>query len=205
MSEQEPLEADADQESVEADASTCLPPSAPPRSDGLQEPARTTGPPRDEFPAFYLRFLPTLVAFLMWQGAPGDRAADLAQEAMIKAYNKWPDIRSPEAWTRRVASRELVRYFSRVEEEPVDEVPDTVASLLPRSDELAEWECKHELLNLMQLLPPRQRQVLAWSMTGYTPSQIAEELKLTPETVRGNPKKARHSVASHMKTREEDS
>jgi RNA polymerase sigma factor (sigma-70 family) len=195
----------SDQEPLEADASTRLPPPAPPHPDGSQERACITESAQDEFPAFYRRFLPTLVAFLMWQGAPGDRAADLAQETMIKAYNKWQDIRSPEAWTRRVASRELVRHVSRVEEEPVDQVPDTVSSLLPRPDELAEWECKHELLNLMKLLPPRQRQVLAWSMTGYTPSQIAEELKLTPETVRGNLRKARLSIASHMKAREEES
>ncbi|MFF2518262.1 RNA polymerase sigma factor [Streptomyces sp. NPDC058086] len=194
----------SDQEPLEADASTRLPPAVPPRSDGSQEPACATGAAQAEFPAFYRRFLPTLVAFLMWQGAPGDRATDLAQETMIKAYNKWHDIRSPQAWTRRVASRELVRYFSRVEEEPVDQVPDTAASLLPRPDELAEWECKHELLNLLKLLPPRQRQVLAWSMTGYTPSQIAEELGLTPETVRGNLRKVRLSVASHMKAWEED-
>ncbi|WP_331719919.1 sigma-70 family RNA polymerase sigma factor [Streptomyces sp. NBC_00147] len=159
---------------------------------------------RDDFPTFYRRFLPRLAAFLMWQGAPGDRAADLAQEAMIKAYNKWQDIRSPEAWTRRVASRELVRHFSRVEEEPVEQVPDTVASLVPRPDELAEWECKHELLTLLKLLPPRQRQVLAWSVTGYTPSQIAEELGLTPETVRGNLSKARRSVASYIRARGEE-
>jgi RNA polymerase sigma-70 factor (ECF subfamily) len=158
---------------------------------------------KEEFAAFYRRFTPKLVGFLMWQGAPAQLAADLTQEAMITAYRKWSEIRSPEAWIRKVASRELVRHFSRVEEAPVDQVPETANPLVSCPDELAEWEGRQVLLKLLQALPSRQRQVLAWSVSGCTPSEIAEELGIESATVRANLLKARRAVARRMAAGEE--
>ncbi|MFG2918919.1 RNA polymerase sigma factor [Kitasatospora sp. NPDC048298] len=179
--------------------------SALPGPGGPQAATGTELPVQEQFAAFYRGFTPRLVGFLMWQGAPGQVAADLAQEAMISAYRGWRDIRSPEAWTRKVASRGLVRHFSRVEEDPVSQVPEVVNALLPRPDELAEWENTQVLTDLLHGLPPRQRQVLAWSVSGYSPSEIAEELALDPAAVRANLLKARRAVARHMKAGEEDS
>ncbi|WP_326733293.1 RNA polymerase sigma factor [Streptomyces sp. NBC_01022] len=186
MSDQEPLETKAP-----------APPSAPFRESSGEEEA---------FAAFYRSFLPTLVGFLIWQGAGASLAADLAQESMIKAWRGWSTIRSPRAWVRRVSSRELVRHYSRVEEDPVNPVPDgaNANALISRPQELAEWENGQEILGLLESLPPRQRQVLAWSVDGYSPSEIAEELGIDPATVRANLMKARHSVASRMKARREE-
>ncbi|WP_123083378.1 sigma factor [Streptomyces sp. ADI95-16] len=78
--------------------------------------------------------MPKLLGFLVWQGAPARLAADLAQDAMIATHRNWAKIRSPEAWTRKVASRELVRHVSRAEEELVGQVPEQVTALLPCSD-----------------------------------------------------------------------
>jgi DNA-directed RNA polymerase specialized sigma24 family protein len=50
----------------------------------------------------------------------------------------------------------------------------------------------------MRLLPPRQRQVLAWTFDGFKPSEIAAELGLKPEVVRANLKKARHAIVAHL-------
>ena len=49
------------------------------------------------FSAFYRRFVPTLVGFLVWQGARLPDAADLAQVTMSKAYRYWSTISEPEA------------------------------------------------------------------------------------------------------------
>ncbi|MEV6976913.1 sigma-70 family RNA polymerase sigma factor [Kitasatospora sp. NPDC093806] len=166
----------------------------------------TTRPPSpaEGFDGFYRRFMPRLVGFLMWQGAPGSLAADIAQETMVKAYHDWWRIRSHEAWARRVASRELVRHFSRVLEDPVGDVPEESGPLLAHPDDLAELESRHELLDLLGTLPPRQRQVLAWSVDGYRPAEIAEELGIDPATVRANLMKARRAVAAHLASRGED-
>jgi RNA polymerase sigma-70 factor (ECF subfamily) len=163
-----------------------------------------SAPAEGEFAGFYREFVPVLVGFLVWQGASAAVAADLAQETMIEAYRQWPRVQHPRAWTRRVASRSLVRHVARVEEAPVGTVPEAGA-LVRSPDELAEWENRHEILRLLACLPPRQRQVLAWSVDGHTPAEIAEELGIDPATVRANLLKARRTVARLMRTGEEDS
>ena len=151
------------------------------------------------FSAFYRRFVPSLVAFLVWQGGRLPEAADITQETMIKAYQRWSEIRHPESWARRVASRELVRRTASVEEDLVDDPPEH-SSLLPTLTSMEAWEQRHEVLRLLDRLPPRQRQVLAWTLDGYTPTEIADELKITPEAVRANLMKARRALAEHLGT-----
>ncbi|MBM2615503.1 sigma-70 family RNA polymerase sigma factor [Actinoplanes sp. LDG1-06] len=151
-------------------------------------------PDRAEFDDFYRSYMPRLVAFLRYQGAQLAEASDLAQDAMIKAYAKWPDITSPKAWTKRVASREWGRRLASVDDEPVTEAH---GSLLTVPDVVA-WEQQFDLVRLLDQLPLRQRQVLAWTLDGYTPAEIAVELQLTPETVRSNLYKARRAVEKHL-------
>jgi RNA polymerase sigma factor (sigma-70 family) len=147
-----------------------------------------------EFAAFYRSFMPGLVAFLRYQGVPLKDAADLAQETMIKAYARWSTIDTPRAWTKRVASRAWARRLAGVDEALVADVPEP---LLAVSD-VAIWEQQHDILRVLDRLPPRQRQVLAWTLDGHTPAEIAEELRLPSETVRANLYKARRAVAKHL-------
>ncbi|MET9444407.1 sigma factor-like helix-turn-helix DNA-binding protein [Streptomyces sp. NPDC006610] len=88
-------------------------------------------------------------------------------------------------------------------EEPVDEVPEPT-SLLARPDAIAEWEATHDVLPVLRSLPPRQRQILAWTLAGFTPTDIAELLGLRAETVRANLMKARRSAAAYLTAREEE-
>jgi RNA polymerase sigma-70 factor (ECF subfamily) len=50
------------------------------------------------FSAFYRQFVPTLVGFLMWQGARLTDAADIVQDTMSEVYRYWSTIHEPEAW-----------------------------------------------------------------------------------------------------------
>jgi RNA polymerase sigma factor (sigma-70 family) len=159
------------------------PPPEPPGTDG-------------GFSAFYREFVTRLVAFLVWQGARLPDAADIAQDTMIKAFQRWATIDQPEAWARRVASRELVRRFARVVEDLCPEPPE--CSLLPSRTNVEAWEQRHEVLRLLALLPPRQRQVLAWNLDGYPPAEVAEELAITPEAVRASLMKARRALAGYL-------
>jgi RNA polymerase sigma factor (sigma-70 family) len=156
----------------------------------------------EAFADFYRSFVTVLVRFLIWQGAPVQVAADLAQETMIKAYRNWPRIEHPRAWARRVASRELVRHTARTEA-PVACIPEPT-SLLPRPDEALAWEQHHDLLQLLAGLPARQRQVMAWTYDGYSPSQIAEELGIEAATVRASLQKARRTLAARLADRGEE-
>jgi RNA polymerase sigma-70 factor (ECF subfamily) len=179
----------------------------------LAEPAETRGPAQAadraggeehppglvaDFDDFYRGFVPTLVAFLLWLGARLPDAADITQETMIEAFKDWGRIEKPEAWARRVASRKYARRISipPITDHPVGEVDDTVdgTPLLQPEADVAAFEERHEVLRILELLPPRQRQVMAWTFDGYKPAEIAKELKMRPEAVRSSLLKARRTL-----------
>jgi len=169
----------------------------PPRP--VIQPGRVTTPKEHvEFSAFYREFVPALVAFVMWLGAPPHEAAEVAQEAMIEAFRHWSTIRYPQAWVRTVASRTFIRRLATVHEPAAEEALGS-NPLLPPQTQAAEWEQRHEVLRILGILPPRQRQVMAWTFDGYTPSQTAEELGLSPEAVRRSLARARKSLAEHLR------
>lgn len=170
---------------------------------GEREAARQRGTVDEEFSAFYRAEVRGLVVFLLHHGATLAVAADMAQEAMIRAHRYWGTIRSPRAYVRTVAARALARRTASVPEVPVDEVPEPT-SLLPRPDAYADWEEQHVTLALLRSLPPRQRQVLAWTLDGYAPAEIAEQLSLSSEAVRASLKKARRAAVQYLAARKEE-
>jgi RNA polymerase sigma-70 factor (ECF subfamily) len=157
----------------------------------------------EEFAAFYRGHLGRLVAYLVYQGAPVSVAADLAQDAMITVYRRWPDITSPRAYVYTVAGRALVRRAMDTPELPAGEVPEP-SSVLPRPGEAEHWLQQQQVLSVLRALPPRQRQVLALTLDGWTPAEIAEMLGIDPAAVRSNLKKARHSAGEHHRRTAEE-
>ena len=155
------------------------------------------------FSDFYRGFITKLVGFLMWQGARLHDAADIAQQTMALAYQSWETIRRPEAWAHTVASRALARRIASVDEDPVEQFPERTA-LLPASAAAGAWEEQQEILRLLRALPSRQRQVMAWTFDGYSPAEIAEQLKITPEAVRASLQKARRTLAMYLNSTEGD-
>ncbi|MFE1927517.1 RNA polymerase sigma factor [Streptomyces asoensis] len=155
-----------------------------------------------EFSAFYRTNIRPLTGFLIVHGAQVQVAADIAQDVMTDAYRNWTGITHPKAWVHKAASRALVRKVASVEE-AVDDIPEP-SSLLPRPDAIAEWETRHDALPMLRSLPMKQRQVMAWTLAGFTPTDIAEHLGLPAENVRANLRKARRTAAAHLTAREED-
>ncbi|MBT2225658.1 hypothetical protein KLK06_07315 [Nonomuraea sp. NEAU-A123] len=51
---------------------------------------------------------------------------------------------------------------------------------------------------MLRGLPHRQRQVLAWTFSGYTPAEIADQLGMTPNAVSASLKKARRAAIKHL-------
>ena len=134
----------------------------------------------DEFDAFFRADFPPLVAFLCKSGFEVETARDVAAEAMLHALEAWPALEDPRAWVRRVASRLL--------DAAGDVRADWTLAGDPRDDEkLSALVDQHaDLLGLLAALPGQQRMVLAWSLDGFTPAQIAEALRIAPATVRSN-------------------
>ena len=155
-----------------------------------------------EFARFYRDHIHRLAAYLIYQGAAAHLAADIAQDAMITAYRRWAEIKSPRAYTWTVAYRAFIRHALNDPEQPTGEVPEP-AALLPRPEEAEAWLQEQHIIHVLRALPPRQCQVLALTIDGWTPAEIAELLGLDPGAVRSNLKKARRNAAEHRRTREE--
>jgi RNA polymerase sigma factor (sigma-70 family) len=157
----------------------------------------TSRVPDDDFSAFYRKSFSRLVTFLICHGARFADAIDMAQEAMVKACQHWHEIREPNAWVRRVASREYAKTMVRSEIRTGKERRGH--PLLQSVTDISDWEERHDILRLLALLPLRQRQIMAWTLDGFSPTEIAEELQLNAEAVRSNLYKARRTLAAHMK------
>lgn len=171
--------------------------SLPTAAAGVPARHRPETPPVDvaAFSAFYRAEVKALVNFLLWMGAGITDAVDIAQETMIEAFQSWPSIQHPRAWTRRVASRQYGRQ--RFGQEVIT-APDNVSPLLRASADISAWEQRHDVLRLLTTLPWRQRQVMAWTFDGYQPQEIADELDITPEAVRASLKLARRALAEEL-------
>ena len=156
----------------------------------------TGGSSEEAFSAFYRQDYPSLVAFLLWQGAQLADASDIAQETMIVAFQSWNTIEHPKAWTRRVASRRWASKIAGIKEVPVGEPPELPVPLTKEA--VTDLEERQEVLRVLRLLPPRQRQILAWTYDKFTPAEIAAELGLTAEAVRASLMKARRAAATHI-------
>ncbi|MEU4522921.1 sigma-70 family RNA polymerase sigma factor [Amycolatopsis sp. NPDC024027] len=149
-----------------------------------------------EFTAFYRATTRQLVAFLIAQGASLADAADITQDTMAKAYQGWHGIEHPRAWTHRVASRTLVRHRLDARDTPVAEPPEP--SPLLRATDIEHWERQHDIARALNELPPRQQQVMAWTLFGFTPTEIADELCMAPGTARQNLMSARRALSSWL-------
>ena len=161
---------------------------------GQPIPHRTgTGAGRDtSFSDFYRASTTPLIAFLILQGAGLADAADIAQETMTTAYRRWPDLWNPKAWVYRVASRALIRKLTLAREEPFAQPPEPPPVL--RATAIESWEQDQDVARLLDRLPPRQRQVMAWTLAGHTSSEIAAELDMRADTVRSTLVKARRAL-----------
>ena len=152
-----------------------------------------------EFTAFYRTAAPRLVAFLRWQGASLPDAADCAQEALAQAFRQWSTLRHPRAWCRLVASRLYARQVAAIREDPSGDLDRAAgAPLLAPDTDVAELESRHTVLALLEHLPPRQRQVMAWTYDDATPTEIAAALQITSDALRSNLHKARDARAGQL-------
>ncbi|MDI5975470.1 RNA polymerase sigma factor [Amycolatopsis magusensis] len=120
-------------------------------------------------------------------------AEDPAAEAMLKAHTKWCELHQPRAWVRTTAKRHAQKYVIR----DLDGVRRAVRSgWLPPAegrDPRPQVEAQLVREQLLKVLPDRQREVMAWTFDGFEPTEIAEAMGLSPDTVRSNLRHAREN------------
>lgn len=196
-------------------------PSSGPPTTARQQPVRQDPTPTpiltdeqiEDYRSFYSAHIDRLVAFLQWSGADFAEAADIAQETMAKAYHRWDSLTNPAGWIRTVAYRMFIRIRTEIREDPTDEIAsdEPRSSLLAKdapADAFVDNDSEREFLQLLQGLPPRQRQVMAWTYDGYSPTEIATELStpqspLSAAAVRASLKLARRNLVKRLNQRKD--
>lgn len=125
------------------------------------------------FEAFYRDDHLRLLRFLMHLGASVDDAWDVAQETYARACGHWDKIVSnPASWTRVTALHEYQRLSTRSREE-IRRAGLDRRLLSPHLDELDLPEEVKRVNEAIARLPRREAEVMALTIDGFKPREIA--------------------------------
>jgi RNA polymerase sigma-70 factor (ECF subfamily) len=155
----------------------------------MPEQLEITPPVLAQFPAYYRSDLKPLIWFLITYGASVEEAQDIAQEAMTVALQTWPTINTPHAFVRKVAVRIFLRSRQKTKRER-----EAARRAIPRDITTMFDTDVQYVLRILDTLPPEQREVMAWTIDGYSPSEIAEMNGHKPTTVRSHLRYARLKI-----------
>jgi RNA polymerase sigma-70 factor (ECF subfamily) len=150
--------------------------------------------PAVAFEDWYRKDMPNLILFAIRLGAGEHEACDLAQQACVNAYQRWDSIANPGAYARTAVRNAHFKRAIGKNEKSSAEIPESVATRDPRFDKIEFHDQEKVIFAAIRQLPPRQREVVAWSIDGYKPAEIARILNEDPGTIRGNLHKARKSL-----------
>jgi RNA polymerase sigma-70 factor (ECF subfamily) len=134
----------------------------------------------------------------------GELARDIAQESMLRAYDRWPQLVTfdrPGAWCRQVAinlvrdgwrrRRSEAAAFGRLRRERIDAVP------APRSPSDDFWAA-------VRALPARQREAIAlYYLADRSVGEIAAALGIAEGTVKGILFDGRRTLAARLGVRDD--
>ena len=161
--------------------------SPPFRWDGFPDPLLASRAAAGDTAAFALlvqRSLGPLRAFLRRLGAPRDLADDLAQDALVAAFEHIGEYRGEGAfgaWVRKIAARRYLRTLRASRRfESLDEAPE---AYLPAPDTGRRLDLDAALARL----PEAQRLCVSLQHgAGYSASEIAMALALPEGTVKSH-------------------
>ena len=120
-------------------------------------------------------------------------AEDAAQDAFVKAWEKLPGLRDPDAfvgWLLRIAARKCIR---RARWKPhLVQLADAADPADRSSGESIET---FEVERVLSVLPARQRAVMHFTVIeGMSDSEIGAALRITAASVRSHRRRARESL-----------
>jgi RNA polymerase sigma factor (sigma-70 family) len=143
----------------------------------------------------YKAEMPRLVRYLMKCFSDSDMrdAADAAHNAFVELFTKWDTVRSPRAWLRTVAFRQMLRQNASAEY-PLDALRHEPATA-PASARLELREETQAVLHGLRQLPLAQRQVLALIYDEFSYGEIAQITDANEAAVRKNAERARRRMS----------
>ncbi|PSJ28805.1 hypothetical protein B7P34_10145 [Streptosporangium nondiastaticum] len=169
-----------------------------PRGDRGALPAELPG-----FADFFTAEYPRVVHSLMRAGATYEEAEDATQDAMQELLRTWADCKCPAGWVRTAAWHAYCKKAERnrrrlVLESRTAHLSGPAPAAPPEPDE------HKRVLEALRALPPRQGQVLALHLDGYSAQEIAALLGVKASTVRSNLRHAIAALRSSLENHEED-
>jgi RNA polymerase sigma-70 factor (ECF subfamily) len=162
------------------------------------------------FAEFYRKEFGRLVGFVKRLiGGPLEDVIDIAQDAMMALWERvvkggWSEIEKPFAYVRTIAHNKVFSYREKISNGPRQEALDGCEHVdrLYKTDAVGEQHLSFEVRyveHLLEHLPARQREVMAWTFDGYGPTEIAEITGRNVATVRSHLRAAREYLEREIR------
>jgi RNA polymerase sigma factor (sigma-70 family) len=127
-------------------------------------------------------------------------AEDAVSAALEEVLRRWDRIDDPRAYARRATISILIKNKQRGQQRVRDRMIQRGAYLTEHDLDpgLTVWEEQEWVMQLLESLPPAQREVLACLVDMFPRKEIAELLGKTDAAVRQNLCAARTSLVSYL-------
>lgn len=149
------------------------------------------------------KILPSLMAFAMSLSGNTDRAKDLVQEAVTRAYANQDTFRSGTnlaAWLFTILRNQFRSEYRKRRREVEDTAGIHAATLIERPSQLHNIEFQ-EVLEVVGELSPEQHQALLLVAVGFSYEEAANRCGCAVGTVKSRVNRARTSLAAILETR----
>jgi RNA polymerase sigma-70 factor (ECF subfamily) len=154
------------------------------------------------FDGFYLMSRPRLLRQLTMMTGDAEQAADVLQEAYVRAWQRWRRVSkldNPEAWVRTVAWRVAISQHRRTLV-----AADKIRRLFGPAEAVTQPARRDEVMDiraaLRQLSPEHRRTLVLYEMCGLSVPQVAEETGVPAGTVKSRLSRARAALESALGT-----
>jgi RNA polymerase sigma factor (sigma-70 family) len=148
------------------------------------------------FSAFYRGSSRKVLVTLYAAGATRPEAEDAVADGMAAVLKAWGRIEEPLAYARTAALHSFFDARKRGRRnEPFDPEMHDDGRIDPR---LTVWEDKQWVKQLLDSLPPAQREAMALVVDLYTPTEIAHVLGARPDAIRKRLQVARKQLVEQL-------
>jgi RNA polymerase sigma factor (sigma-70 family) len=139
-----------------------------------------------------------------YAGASEADAEDAVQQTMIEVCRHWDRVDEPWRWARRA----VVNNYRKAMMREAQRLPKSVGGghVTPagyRDTAMTAWEDEQWVGQLLEKLPPAQREVMAMVVELWRPVEMAQALGKTPAAIRQNLKLARDRLQHELQAEHE--
>jgi RNA polymerase sigma factor (sigma-70 family) len=136
----------------------------------------------------------------IFAGGSPHEAEDAVSAALEEVLRRWDRIDNPRAYARKATISILIKNKERGQERLRDRIIERGEYPIEQDTDpgLTVWEEQEWVLQLLESLPPAQREVLACMVDLFPRKEIAQLLGKTDAAVRQNLCAARKSLVSYL-------